>query len=244
MVEVLVTIGVVAILVSLAVPAFGQMRRRSRELLCLSRASQLQVLVATYAQDARGVFPAQFSDRPADLTTPPERSRYGRYPYRAFAEGPMTLHSGLLPGAAALACPMNQFMREGSTSRWTVDYSITSAAYLESRYLSLELPEDQRSNMIARIAFLDDALFPSAKAAVYEAQVWHAWPGFYSLESAEPVNELFHWGTNGRISISFLDCHAEQVLRHEITPAVYRTPEVLNSILNTTPYGMRGRDLR
>lgn len=244
LVELLVAIGIMAVIVSLAIPTLGQMRARSRELVCLTHVSQLQAIVASYSIDARGFVPARYSDRREFLKTEDDRFRYGRYPYRAFYEGPVPTFSGLLAGSRSLACPSNQFVPDGSTSRWTVDYSISSAAYLDSRYLSPDLPSDQVPLLNARVAVLDEALFPSAKAGVYEAQVWHAWPFFFSPESPQSVNGLFHWGSGGRISIAFLDGHAEPLFRDEIASSVVRAEEVLSSILNTTPYGMRGRDLK
>ncbi|MBN8597414.1 MAG: type II secretion system protein [Planctomycetes bacterium] len=242
--EVLVGIGLIAVLLSLTVPSLQHLRQRSRELLCLTRASQLQNIVTMYSMDYRGHFPAKFSDRREFLRTATDRTNYGHFPYVAFAEGPIAQYSGLEVGAVSLACPSNQFMRERIEGRWTVDFSISTAAYLESAYLSPELPTDQHSTMVARVATFDDALFPSQKASVYEAQVWHAWPYRYDPNSTQVVNGLFHWGSGGRISIAFMDGHAAHVFRDEIVPSVQRTNETMNSILNTTPYGMRGQDVR
>lgn len=242
-IEVLVTVGIVAIVVSFTAPSIQNMRRRSRELLCMTRVSQQQVIVSTYSLGYRGLFPAEYSDRAEFLRTVGEREAYGHYPYTALAEGPLPAFSGLRAGNKSLACPANQFLREGIENRWAVDFSISTAAYLESGYLSPDLPEDQQQTMIARVSTIDDALFPSAKAGVYEAQVWHAWPFRYDPNSQQSVNGLFHWGSEGRISIAFLDGHAAQLFRTEIAPSVPRTRETMSTILNTTPFGMRGRDV-
>lgn len=232
-----------AIVIAITMPVLLRARESGRRLVCLSRAAQLQTVISTYTISYKGRFPSRFNDDRRLLPNSADRFEYGRYPYRAFFEGPLPEFANLYPGNGVLACPANQHELPNS-GRWAVDYSISSAAYVESAYLNPELPREFWQTLRPRIASIDDTLFPSAKAAVYEAQVWHAWRGRYSPDSTESVNGLFHWGTPGRISVAFIDGHAEQLFRDQILPSVPRSDEILSSILNTTPYGMRGRDLR
>ena len=57
LVELLVVIGIIAVLISLLLPALGKAQRHARQVVCMSNERQLIQAVFMYANDWKGVFP-------------------------------------------------------------------------------------------------------------------------------------------------------------------------------------------
>src|SRR5882724_5775253 len=57
LVELLVVIGIIALLISLLLPALGKAQRHARQVVCMSNERQLIQAVIMYAGDNKGVFP-------------------------------------------------------------------------------------------------------------------------------------------------------------------------------------------
>ncbi len=57
-----VMLPVLAILAGIAVPVFGEVRTRGKEVQSLSQAKQIAVACRSYASDHRGAFPPQLED--------------------------------------------------------------------------------------------------------------------------------------------------------------------------------------
>jgi len=57
LVELLVVIGIIAVLISLLLPALGKAQRHARQVVCMSNERQLIQAVIMYAGDWKGVFP-------------------------------------------------------------------------------------------------------------------------------------------------------------------------------------------
>ena len=65
LVELLVVIGVIALLVALLLPALGRSREQAKQVACLSNLRQLGVAIELYCQDNNGWFPRAAPDTTA-----------------------------------------------------------------------------------------------------------------------------------------------------------------------------------
>jgi prepilin-type N-terminal cleavage/methylation domain-containing protein len=243
LVELLVGLGIIAIVVSLLLPVLATARRKTRLTVCLSRARNLNTLVLTYSMDYRGLPPAIFDDRQAGADTIQQRQAYLFYPTKVFSAGPFPAGSGLFPGDKSLACPENQALFGSSKDAdWFVDYSVSVAFYVDAAWLSPTLPENRFTQMVRKLQYVDSPTFPSKKALAFENQVWHAWRGFF--QAGADVTALSPRWCNGAVSVGFSDGHADQVASDDLVPSVSRLPEFSYQELNFTPDGTRGRDVR
>ncbi len=59
LVELLVVVAIIALLVSILLPALGQARAQARKVVCSSKLRQLQLCATCYVEDNRGKFPFQ-----------------------------------------------------------------------------------------------------------------------------------------------------------------------------------------
>jgi prepilin-type N-terminal cleavage/methylation domain-containing protein len=76
MVELLVVIGIIAVLLALLLPSLSGAMRRGRETRCLANCQQLGVLMAIYAQDNQTWYPVM-PVPPGSGPVLPEQARYG-----------------------------------------------------------------------------------------------------------------------------------------------------------------------
>lgn len=82
LVELLVVIGIIALLVSLLLPALGKARQQAKSVQCLSNLRQLGQILSLYANDNKGFLPAVYDWRLAPTEVPttwPDRLVYYRY---------------------------------------------------------------------------------------------------------------------------------------------------------------------
>ena len=70
LVELLVVIGIIAVLVALLVPAFAKARRQARAVVCLSNLRQFAVLFHEYVSANKGKAPVNLGAGPLDLIMP------------------------------------------------------------------------------------------------------------------------------------------------------------------------------
>src|SRR4051812_31561444 len=95
LVELLVVIGIIAILVAILLPTLGRARAAAQTVACASNARQLALAVRLFSQEHRGYMPA-LSDKAWAYQNDPSRSIWV---YRSTTNPPVLLDwaSSLLP---------------------------------------------------------------------------------------------------------------------------------------------------
>lgn len=76
-VELLVTISVIAILAAILIPTVGAVRDNARQAQCASNLRQIYTVLQLYANDHQGYLPT--ASRPKDTTVPPKQSSTSRW---------------------------------------------------------------------------------------------------------------------------------------------------------------------
>lgn len=240
--ELLIVIVVMAILISLAVPSMRSTRAAARRMGCISNIAQVNKIALAYTLDSRGYFLSRVGDDKLTLSTARGVNRFrGQVLYLLIRE-PWLSYSGLKADSKILRCPASQHNAGNPTARtWTRDYSVSETTLIRPDYLNPDLPRAAwQSDIGAGVQKIDDVLFPSAKALMYEQVVWHAWGGVFSEQV--DLRELEYWGTEGPISAAYADGSAAMLPAARLKPTVIRTPHWASSHFNTTEWGVRGRD--
>lgn len=231
-----------AILVALAIPSMRSTRAAVRRIGCLSNISQVDKMALAYTIDSRGCFLSFVGDDKATLSAPGGQDRFRRQALYLLIREPWLSYSGLRADSKILRCPASQHDSGNPTAQaWTRDYSISETTLIRPDYLNPDLPPVAwQSDIGAGVQKIDDVLFPSAKAIVYEEVVWHAWPGVFTEQT--DLRDLEYWGTEGPISAAYADGSAAMLPAARLNPTVNRAPHWRSSHFNTTEWGVRGRD--
>lgn len=90
LVELLVVLGIVALLVALLFPAFSKARRQAAQVTCLSNLRQLGIALVLYTNENRGRFPAPASalqPQPDDWVHWPTDARSEGEPFVGLSRG-------------------------------------------------------------------------------------------------------------------------------------------------------------
>lgn len=188
LVEVLVSLGVVALLMALLLPSLGGSRRQARDLLCLTQAREQMLGVAAYATDSADHWPFPLVpngptdwDLVVDGETLPIDYRTG-YPWGEAFAATRYWHPVVAPyiGPSALSavfvCPYDlgnpdepgppdyARWREG---RRMPPVDLSNSLYYDPRYLATNR-DAFRFERDFRVTRLGDVVFPSQKAVTIE----------------------------------------------------------------------------
>lgn len=208
----------------------------------MSNIAQINKIMLTYTIDSRGYFLSIAGDQKATLSDAGQLDRFRLQILYLLIREPWLSYSGLRADSKILRCPASQHDSGNPTAlTWTRDYSISETTLIRPDYLNPDLaPAVWQSEIGAGVQKIDDVLFPSAKALMFEEVVWHAWPGVFTEQT--DLRELEYWGTDGPISAAYADGSAAMLPAARLKPTVNRAPLWRSSHFNTTEWGVRGLD--
>ncbi len=219
LVELLVVMGIIAILIALLLPALAKARRAAQQINCASNLRQLGLAFLMYCDDYHGVYPAA-----RDPVRPGIWLWMGRG-WRPLLE-PYAMRSGTNPGV--FFCPADQKARE--------QYDNTSYAYSMSFYHSA----DQINGMTATADNYTNPRPPVAvKLGGVRSSSQKVLAGEWSSVHETIENDSGWFGPGGRRVFLFADGHAEYLSWEDIVPANDGNPNP-----NLTKDGVRGSDVR
>ena len=148
LVELLVVIGIIAVLVALLLPMLGGARRAARDVACRSNIRQICVTLHAYAAEHKGKFPPNIDFvlvRPGQYTTNYwfDADRIGRYlkNYRVskFAYGGSLYYPNSLIGGV-LACPADEGGSRSYAMNWWASSRVTGGSPNGSVERSTDVP--------------------------------------------------------------------------------------------------------
>ena len=238
LVECLVTLGVVLILISLALPSVGRVRQSSREIACQSNVRTLGSLVAGYTLDFRGFYPTWIGAKSESNPSSPYWLAYSSQYQRLFFTDRWMRYAGHSPQSKIYRCPENQWVKtEGASPS---DFWGVAAMFTDASYLSSTTPRTfWERNCVASPQLVDSIRFTSQKVLVYEQIVWHGWAGDYRGR----INGLHFFDSPNRSSMYFADGHASGFRYSETLPGVDRSPIWYSANVILTESGIEGRDI-
>ncbi|MDX2131492.1 MAG: type II secretion system protein [Planctomycetota bacterium] len=235
--ELIVSIGIVAVLFSLLTPALGRAKRDAVELRCVTRAGELARLVHAYAVDHRGMPPMIYSDDPMQLRTLRQQIRYMNQSISALRGEMWRAWSGA--DETLYRCGAHYSGRENYPR--PVDFRIARCVFARPEVFARDVPNGSfPSDFGARGQRVDAVIFPDAKAVLFESKVWHGFPG--DGTPGTDVGTLEYSNSPRPSAVAFFDGHAS--LRW---PRDARAPVYAGWIWSVGPYattrdGVRGRD--
>jgi competence protein ComGC len=242
LIEILVTLGVIMILVSLLLPALGRARLTATELSCTARIRELGNLVVAYAAEYDDRFPSALGDGPEITQNRDMWLHYSFQRFSTFPRSPWLEWSGLGPFSEILNCPDYQPWPEGPDRVSDPDYALTSPAFTEIKYWDPDLPESVwKSKLGAKVQRHSAAVYPDRKVGLLEYRVWHGWSGSHC--EGCPTEGLWHDSSERPGSLWFLDGHVAQIHGSESLPYLNRYPIWARSPFGTTEWGIAGRDI-
>lgn len=238
--ELLVGIGVIAILVSLAAPAIARARQHAKVLRCTANIHQLGTLVTAYSNDFRSIYPTWVTPL-SPVQENPDWWRFYTLQYqRFFFRDAWLRYSGLPVNSPVYRCPDNQPFR--NTGKSASDYSGSAAFHASAPFLNPALPPNAWTGQFGAMPQSVSAVrFPSAKAGLFETKVWHAWRGTYADEGAN-VTGLSFYDSPAAANLWFVDGHVEAMHFRDTIPAVDRAPSWHSQRVVLTAFGVEGRD--
>jgi prepilin-type N-terminal cleavage/methylation domain-containing protein len=197
LVELLVVIGIIAVLVGVLLPALGAARAQSRAVACLSNLRQITTAALMYAQEHK----YYVSFVPAVGAKPALDRKELLYPYLKQGRNNFDQYD-----TSVWTCPASA--RRTAPRPGKPDEVVEEASYGFNTYLN-----GQKLNKIRKwsetVALCDGGLADQPYAG-YPSDATHMWPpGRTSTSSSCRPNHLRH--AKGVISVGFVDGHGERL---------------------------------
>lgn len=256
LVELLVVIGIIALLISVLLPALNKARAQANFAKCLSNQRQLLTALFMYTQDNRGLFPG------GDIMVNGARvknaanwdTNNARNPFSLNgneAEGPVWLYKYAKGGPLAplMFCPSdgdekNRFDSPAAISgvrRTSYWYSQTLFYPPEAIFASSVIGVDQRPARITQVKHT------SAKAAIADEKNYHSKGRIDRIDRLTRPQDPNLPKVFADIAMGFVDGHVERVnMKQLFDPDINWTGQKNESLGFTSPAtaGIKGRDLR
>jgi type II secretory pathway pseudopilin PulG len=239
--EVVVSVAVLALLLGILLPTLMGARAKATELKCLTHLRSISGLVQSYAADNSDSPPSWITRGISYESTPAKWREYASQASATFKNDKWLDYAGLEPDSETQHCPANSARSDVEQPVATSDFYISSSFYIRPAYLEPTLPASVWYTQLgARSSKLNSVRFPSDKVSVFEYYVWHGWPGRH-CDGCEVGGLEFH-NTDRRGSVLFADGHGGLRTAAEAVTPVNRYPIWPSHIYDTTPRGIHGRD--
>lgn len=219
-IELLIVIGVIALLLAILLPTFGRVRETARRVTCMSNLRQLGQAATAYLQENGGSFPTSSPRSPNALRTSDWIYWRSSAVYTADVQrSPLAKYAGSTSFASLLRCPSDDARR---TNMWGADppyeYSYTMNIWLAGYQFNNARTTNlaQIKNPATKILFAEED-----ERSLNDGGFWHAFAPSASCDwlsirhdRQRVLPDTFQAANMDRRGhISFCDGHAEYVDR-------------------------------
>ncbi len=243
LVEVLVAFGVIAMLGGIMLTGLRGVLDRRAAIVCLTHIRSMGSVVAMYANDQRDFFPSWIERGVSYESSPELWPRFALQGHTTMLREQWLEYTGFQSTTEVMFCPANSRLHPLPHERAPApDYWLTTAAYMTPEHLDRDMANSVWMNRLGgRVQRMSMTRFPSSKAGMFEMFVWHGWRGVY--EPGVDVSSLEYLNRTRAGSVWFIDGHARQMHERDARRSVWRHPVWPTGTFNTTPWGMKGRDI-